>query len=1382
MEIESGSISDCGEFLGKYREIPNANSPFLDVIEAFEAVRICFLDLTSKQITWNEATQKASEVVQTRIDTVKKSLEVRIQAISQTLNLLDSDLKLSEDKLNEAISIKPKLQRILQELRNLCSDWVAELQDLEAMRVNLKGSSLLSAMIFVAGLGLDMVGRERVRERTKQALVANNMNYQEKVKPEVQEDVPISSFLRESITACDLIWQLGLPYPVFHDPFSLASDLIEENLIVVKFSSDLRKDTSLLNRITHGGSVLLLEPTEGMLQSLMPLLQLRYNNSIRTMRQGINNPGKMSVRLNTLRLEVHPDFKLYVSLTVKPTLSLSQVGTVISLEPVDTDSWKTSILLQLSKLYSMTKDNNEEVKVEEQVLNFLLKDISPTVYSESFLPLVRTLTPYADEKMLIRRRSSILDDSMVSEGAQLKDTYLELLAIAGDLSAVLQTLRFGEWTITPQMFRSLLLSACQEQIKEQGFPSVEQISMFTGPILYRFIVRLLWILPVKHQNVLLLCHCLKTQNEEGQFTRTMRALTKGLSLPFTTDPAELATRWEQLQTWYPIPTLTWDSEDLRNFNLKDLFIHATLPDHLDFRAQAVLYCWFRQDLLPWFIETIVVQVLGRRFSFLPDNDFVMASEFVINTVPVAIFFIKTYPVPWLRQAAEQIRIKFIHSLPVASINRKTNRKETKIDSLLKVMEAASKSRTWLAIEGIENLAKSEIERFSKCFTEATNHSEANSDFRLWVLFEVSPSEVPNWGGFLKHAYRLCFRDPKTVRENMMLAQQLFDTNTFDLMSSRKRQTYKNYSQIDLPALRHANTRVTRITPVLRGGITGEVKRKKTVKQLTLVNFMKRNSTLSIGSPSSVDTESEVKPGALLPAFFYYNFTLVICALRLRESYSKDLQVLLSLKEIRFTIKELLELRPTGSTDSFSDLGLLFLRLIGSAWDELEFYAGFNFVKHAILSRSKALKFSFTDETGNWDSLKYPLCSLHGPAQNIEQLLMDTPKQDHLQLIGQPNVFARKAEHYKASKYLLFLPSIDALLDIKTLPPLQLINDLTTAIHALLRPEEARTPVNYEAMNLLPSAAELSRYSYFFVPDRYRASDYRTSILVKKPSFREVLSTLQIANELAFDQFVRKVAKSLERIEGYLTFKTAQLSMEDYSIMRDIARNKTPKKWRLEGPYNLRQEVQCPSYYKRLSRPSSSFQSVIDFTQVMDPPGLITALLRASAFLQEVDIEYIEFEVSENDGSPLQEMEFLIQGFWLFNAIMRNQMLTESYNTLPRQMGIMRCVPERKHKHMGEVNLGLPPGIFMSFKRTNVDIEAMEPKEPELASLVRSAFNYVRTDWIDGKTGVVVKPLEQRNKILCPVFPGSSATQIWLAMVSDQPQGHWSKRGVKVDLP
>jgi hypothetical protein len=167
---------------------------------------------------------------------------------------------------------------------------------------------------------------------------------------------------------------------------------------------------------------------------------------------------------------------------------------------------------------------------------------------------------------------------------------------------------------------------------------------------------------------------------------------------------------------------------------------------------------------------------------------------------------------------------------------------------------------------------------------------------------------------------------------------------------------------------------------------------------------------------------------------------------------------------------------------------------------------------------------------------------------------------------------------------------------------------------------------------------------------------------------------------------------------------------------------------------------------------------------------------------KLDIEYVEFEATEQQEC-YGEHCFRLTGLRLFNACMRNQLLTDTYNSPPQELPILCCTAAKKHKNLDIASLSVPAGILMTYKRPPTEHYLTEIiKEERFTAMANAAFNYQRTDWLEAPVReTALKPIDRLNKVLCPLFPESSTTRLWMVVCSDKPQGHWSKRGVKLDL-
>jgi len=770
-------MPDLTLHLDEVRGSPGSQGPLYSLIVALvEAREACFA-LEEKGKTWNQGKLTNS--------TREKLLERQIEEGKAQVETLRKSLEEAEERLQAALSLKQKYLRFLHELKPSQRQWTERSSQLDSQLQFTRGNSLLRASVFVLGLGLEKSLRVALKSRIKETLEKMGFPCAIGSHP-AQQAGELTAFLRQLAKACEWIWQLSLPYPVFIDSVDIAADLIksETDLTVIRYSLDMRVDSSLETSLEKGNAVLVVAPTDGMLQTLMPLFKWRFSRSIESA-QGIDTWSTV-VSLGRKKVKVHPNFRLYLSLPTPPGDLLSKVSTVISLQATDGEAWKAGMLLKLERK-SITGRETLPSAVAYEVVNVrTLKALADcqftSIYTGSSLQgVVRVWQSDSPSKSISTAESS--HKSVSVSRTSLHTVYSLLVGTAWEMQSLLFQLELGKWTVPPEMFQKLLILACEEQAKSLGSPNDGQIGLYHDAVLYRFLVRLLWTLPVKHQSALLLCYCILKATDSIRAAQAIDLVQQGLQLPYTSNRVALTDRAKVLQSKWPLypESLHPDSKEFHRFLDRDLLSGAVLPETLEPCTQAVVISWLRQDLVPGFVKVLVRLVMGRRFATLPDPELGLVAELSSPTVPISLLYHQRNPLPALRQSALLSGVSLTHLIPLAS--KKTHFvSESKLQTTLKALAQACRRKEWLALEGFEALEKTQIELLFLQINDLLHAEEVEDSFRLWLIFPKKTDLRRDWSLFVGNSGRIWYVEPENVRDRLSLSLDSWWNRPMDIWS------------------------------------------------------------------------------------------------------------------------------------------------------------------------------------------------------------------------------------------------------------------------------------------------------------------------------------------------------------------------------------------------------------------------------------------------------------------------------------------------------------------------------------------------------------------------------------------------------------------------
>ena len=230
------------------------------------------------------------------------------------------------------------------------------------------------------------------------------------------------------------------------------------------------------------------------------------------------------------------------------------------------------------------------------------------------------------------------------------------------------------------------------------------------------------------------------------------------------------------------------------------------------------------------------------------------------------------------------------------------------------------------------------------------------------------------------------------------------------------------------------------------------------------------------------------------------------------------------------------------------------------------------------------------------------------------------------------------------------------------------------------------------------------------------------------------------------------------------------------MLLKLQKQQIPAKWRQSGPYRLRTESNVPQYIAKLVPLQLYSQGIVHLGDVMHPVAFLIALIRALTLAAELDIGKIRVELVEFDGNS-QENQVLIEDLRLFNASLKGHFLQdseeESWKLPICTLSVTAAGPE---------DCMDSSGLSLHYRSTaNERVVREVDREASIHQMVSAAFNSPRTSWIE--KGEITEEVSAFNRILCPMFPSVPCTAHFsILFYSEKAQSHWTKRGLRLDLP
>lgn len=1323
--LDLTKLADLRDFLTRVSPAEQT-SELGNLVLSLEEVRALGVELVSRSSVWLQQAMTSEP--------------------SDDIQELQAELTLVEEELQQVMVLRPKIARLFSDIQGLRKEWEGKADALTKRLSHSPGNSLQAATLFVMGLKLTAEPREELKTAVQSFLSARQIAFD---PIDVGESYPSASpFLQEVLSVSSWIWRLVLPYPLFLDPFSLAQDLLPDKTktVYAMDSSDSFEEV-LQTCLIQGKSLFVVNPSAVTLQLLWPVLRWRYDRSLEAVREESNTAPPMT--LGKKSISVHSDFKLFLSVPDASNGSLLDLCTVVSLEPRDKGSW----LACLFRLMPEAQVSNSAAIFgkgpKEEILSILAAAKSGPIYRISGFSTVITraqrISTYEAEEAL-RCPELVMDP--------LKQLYESVLDSAISFTLLLHSLHLGPWHISPTMCRSLLLQACEEQVREAGLPGKDLLSLHFEPIWYRFLVRILWSLPRKQQITVLILHCLDWKYKGKDLEECKELLIEGLKLPFTSSSEALAKRFRELVgKLQSFPEhFTERSVDYSHF-LHRSFYNEGEVEGLELKLQALLVAWLRQDLLPQFLRVLIANSLGKRFIHIPNVDFSLVPQLFPATSPIVLFSKGVDPVPLLRLAAASLEIGLVHCPALIPLKAGSKNTELRLRRVVRTVLTSALDKRWVLLEGFDSLSEAELETLFKAFGQARRRESVHPDFRLWVLLQRKAGELPQWQRFMQHSFRLVLPVPDTVRELLLASHLSFSTGLSHTLIAQSRNTYIEYTQSIQQSTHKPGKRSPHLNSLLRLSISRILRADAGDMSPTSGFLTPSRRRISVGEAPEAD-------------ILRYNLCLGAAAMHLRHRFASDLPLTLSWKEVLRSLDDSVQagLGKAGAAGLWAAAGL-FVQLVGVNWHRSGLYAGLNILQHCLGSSEPVLRFTPKDTSGDADIVEYPRYP-SGPVRSAEQLLLSAPKLDHLQLAGLPQTLLRVREHCQANKIAEMMEESVVALHLESALPV-----FRERFRELLAVTGKKQAVDYKTAYEQVQESRSKRFSYFFVPDRYRITDMKSRILSDRPTLQVFLEQFKASDDSQIGEFVSNLDQCLGRLEGYIKYEKHDLTRKDIAVFLSLSKNKTPEQWLTSGPYGIRAETDLKAYIQGIPTPLEDFSGVIDLKRTFDPAALITTLLRTFCFLEKRNFATAQLEVSSCvEDRPSSSV--LLEGLCLYNAELRDERLVDCYDQPPCPLGVLNCALQSEEPKQQIPRL---PGILISYKSAEMNDSPVVKRESRLNEVAQLALAYPEDSEVPSPS---TRP--RFNSVALPLFQASSGS-FWTLFPSEQTQSHWSKRAVHIDI-
>lgn len=1399
----------------------------------------CISDLISASIAfkssyqvWSGANQSLDQEeasIPAQVATIRGKLADEEQEVQSSLHyhITDQETKARalRQKLNFLRDRKSDLIDLVQSLAVVKEAWEDALETYQEDDQYAQYESILAGFYIITGLKYGASQRKAVWKCVSKVMDQRGFGCQdvESVTPRLLTDftrfaldcvkfeLADSVFFYESAAYLRLVLELNLPFPLIYDPFDVAFQYISrmeesKGVLVGRVSSDSEFESKLRECVATGRPVVCQNPSQSLYKAVYPAILWRSQCFLLSLR-GLSTES-CTMKLQQKNITVHPNFRLYLCYSHDPPYLLRQQMTAISFEVEDRESWEGLLVTPLLKVldgqqfreYTTQEVQSAQVRVsirneENDFLEEILKcDPSKVLFSEEIEKIlsVKCTKLHFGGKGVTRRASTFYqanDSSLISEGEPLagpKDKLQPMLSQLYSLKSVLSTLypALEEYAVSGKALFGVIIRALREHVRTIAVPPQTQWEALTESLVYNVFVRIYHSMAKDKRAILSSFYALfRSYGAETVQKEEFYQVLEDLILVSTVDQSSALSH---LRSRYPVLFPSHFSPGTASFKVfleRDTYQDAKLPDTLPCLYKFLLYAYLRPDLLPAYSQRILKDALGPRYAWLPDFDLNLLTVDTAK-VPCLLFYECTSPLLYLRHIAEAKKVQLIVVQPLYPSVAKYTKAEMRgigrySDPVFAEVAARAGSNCWVVVENLNLIDGLEGEVLTKfLLTKAAENS--HEGFRIFLLFQGSPKAYPDWSKLISDSMRGVIPEPQSVKDQLSLWYQ-----DGDFAFHERQQDYLQRSFW------------SNCTLTLTSEAKSEVKLKSAFQ-----------SALQETESSAVQDTPSINPRTA------FSVSLLCSILTVRNRYHQGMTGLWPLLEARQVVEDFLSCLPVDANSiqllRASTLALCCSLLVPGIQ---HFSAsGFMSLAQQVLGEEKAaLMLRSRELVARLNTLEYPLYVTEKPDKglNLHLILARYPTEDHLFLTGLSHRLASEECRLIAQAILPAIASLPLAIADKGFPvsaakhtgtkarvadTLQAL--LTELIEALPEPSVLHGPQFSATRNYIykKRASWLSK-----APARPKdplTTDLRNSILDQPPQLSDTWTVVRTAEEQMKAAFLQTVKKPLVEMLRFLTYARSTLSSEDWKLLEVVANGKVPSRWLEISPFVAKDRTDFAAWKASIiaSFSKSIEEDIISLSALFSPLLALQTILRAFSLhlfrqrenarampTSEFSGEYspdvsprrtpknlkfyhLGFALSTQEG--LGQFEIAVAGLAVHGARVSESGLLEDWEgdwPLPTVYFSPVEIPKEIRN-----NSAYPPGLKLLLKGAQ-EVGADWEAGRQAASLL-----FQRPAYPESSHQPAVPPAY----VYCPLEVGCAA---WVLLGSREPQGYWSKRGVRIVL-
>lgn len=1129
-----------------------AYKTLVKLVEAIHKYKSKLDELGTLRQEWQKTEDEHPEQIKEAVGQVSEELMSILTQVNEAILKIEIRMSNLNETQENIERIRPKAHQILRNLNQKKIKWQDEILVLEKAMDSLSSySTYISFMILVA-FTLPNPLRNNILEAGAELVKLRDQNFQGVPKsPSMHFDHVIElqtkgkrwkgyhilsnlSFFQQVVAGVKAVFNFYLPYPMIIDPFKIFEEFIHEDegddLTVLTLDAGFEHVLDKL--MAEGRAALIVNPSYSMRLALVNLIGTRIKYFISRSRKLPHE--NLTIRIANQFIKFNPNFRLYIcSDTIIP--EFSEMFTVLSME-MEGNEWKTMLYAKIQKhldpieyttklenLKSTYMQKDQSTMEDKEAVKILTAGFSSENPLEFFTFLQKIWkTLYISEYDIPKIHKSYFKDDTDHEIFECPEALDELYQFY-------KIIMFTNNVTKPYVIQeSTLVDMIIDTIRELSHIvpdlTIPRLSQSTEVLSYILLVWIYSTMP-SYSGLILIMYFVMSKHLEMSpgMAQDITSLFKDIhNIQHLTSEQVVKILQKKYLHLLPEGFGEMTIKHLENF---ELYRDCRLPKTLPPAVKLFVYAKMRVDLVPQATFEMLTDLMGFRYSFMPQPFFHKIALYCESTRPVVVICEENSPIEMIKTECEEMAIHLETLQPLLRITNGSDRRDNvqiNCKYMIKPLTQKAEFKKWFVIENANVINPNEVDSLMSAILIAISDPLC----KVLLILYGDISSFPHLAPIFELSYRMYFKAPNTVKERFVDWCCWHDKAYY---IKHRRNTLEKYHYHLSP------------TPTVTTRLFSKkgMKTKGVLRKLSsaLVFTSQVQNILSFAQNDEVSNKN-------LLLHLPYNLSLFTSFMYLRGNFTNEF--ILSYMDTLHIIKNLVDyLSKVDEKEKFNSV----IKYVDTFWP-----GELTEIFETIMTNSNSVSVMVDGR-----NIIYPLfgATKREGFDGIEALLELMSSEDHLKVVGVEHAKQKDRQLQIGKKVLAFIP--------------EFLHRMKSSV--MTKHMKQSIEVRNSSIANFDTEKQILRFKSI-LPTKVSMLITTTDANVFAFSQHEVKD---------YEGLFTDVTSKLTAVGKFVQYGSSLLTKNLNRIFKDLKEDRVPKIWRKKEPYCLRKATTCTEWLQTLAK-------------------------------------------------------------------------------------------------------------------------------------------------------------------------------------------------------